>query len=467
MTEDKRICADCVQDGFLSGEIARSEEDDEACDYCERIAPTLSISEVAIACDEVIEAYFTVSSENAAVVHYGHTPTGKGLIEILDAWLTQGDQAATYDVAEVLEYRWTYEEDGRYGEDPWFVRQSSAWELSRGWEDMERSLREEARLVNPTVIDTLEKVFGGLASDRTEDGSEVIFEGGPGRKIHTLYRARVFEHTDALQKALENPERELGPPAAAVASAGRMNSKGVSVFYGALERGTALHEVRPPIGAAVVIAAFTLIRSLRLLNLPALTTARLDPSLSLFDPATRSIAQRCDFINALEAELTKPVLPSLADGGYLITQAIADYLATHRELKLDGIFFKSVQYRGTADEAGAHNVILFHKAAAVKIPEVTKTSASLARQVDEDEWEGPCITTVPKEIDDDPAFHSTRPGHDRKEALELQRDSIEIHRVSWVDVKAYVEKVEHKFAPPGKPSQQEVQEGQQTAGGRV
>ncbi|MFM0665906.1 RES family NAD+ phosphorylase, partial [Paraburkholderia sediminicola] len=278
------------------------------------------------------------------------------------------------------------------------------------------------------------------------------------RQVQTLYRARVFEHRDALQRALENPERELGPPAAAVASAGRMNSKGISVFYGALERRTALHEVRPPVGAAVAIAAFTLIRPLRLLHLSALTAARLDPSLSLFDPATRSIAQRCDFINSLEAELTKPVLPSFTDGGYLITQAIADYLATHRGLNLDGIFFKSAQYHGMVDEAGGHNVILFHKAAAVKIPDVAKTSASLARQVGEDEWEGPSITTLPKEIDDNPAFHGTWPGTEREESLELQRDSIEIHRVSWVDVKADVEMVEHKFAHSGKPSRQGVQE---------
>jgi hypothetical protein len=458
MTEEKRICADCVQDPYLSAEISRSEEDEVTCDYCERIAPTLSISEVAIACDEIIEAYFTLTSDSAAVVYHGRTPKGQSLIEILDMWLTPDDQTAAYDVAEVLEYRWTYEDDGRYGEDPWFVRQGSAWELSRDWEDMERSLREEARLVNPTVIETFEKVFGGLDSYRMEDGTGLIFEVGPGQQIQTLYRARVFEHRDALQRALENPEHELGPPAAAVASAGRMNSKGISVFYGALERRTALHEVRPPVGAAIAIAAFTLIRPLRLLNLSALTAARLDPSLSLFDPATRAIAQRCDFINSLEAELTKPVLPSFTDGGYLITQAIADYLATHRELNLDGIFFKSVQYHGTINESGGHNVILFHKAAAVKIPDVAKTSASLARQVGEDEWEGPSITTLPKEIDDNPAFHGTWPGTEREESLELQRDSIEIHRVSWVEVKTDVEMVEHKFAHPSKPSRHGAQE---------
>ncbi|WP_448816272.1 hypothetical protein, partial [Bacillus safensis] len=73
---------------------------------------------------------------------------------------------------------------------------------------MERSLREEARLVNPAVVETLARVFGGIHDDRTEDGRGAILEVGPDRNIHTLFRARVFETEQAMERALEHPERE-------------------------------------------------------------------------------------------------------------------------------------------------------------------------------------------------------------------------------------------------------------------
>jgi len=58
---------------------------------------------------------------------------------------------------------------------------------------------------------------------------------------------------------------------------------------------------------------------------------------------------------------------------YLITQAIADYLAT--EVNLDGIIYPSAQAGGKGQ-----NVVLFHNAARVKrmeLPPGTEISANL------------------------------------------------------------------------------------------
>lgn len=151
MVDDKRICAECVKERSLSAQISRSAEDEEACDYCKRVAPTFSLSEVADVCDHVIETYFMLASEHPSVKLYGRNPDGQSLVEILDMWLTADDQSASEDVAEILRDRWLYDGDGRYGEDPWFVRHGSSWELARDWRDMERSLRGQARLVNPKV----------------------------------------------------------------------------------------------------------------------------------------------------------------------------------------------------------------------------------------------------------------------------------------------------------------------------
>jgi hypothetical protein len=59
-----------------------------------------------------------------------------------------------------------------------------------------------------------------------------------------------------------------------------------------------------------------------------------------------------------------PVMPENADQGYLITQAIADYLATNEALNLDGILFPSVQV--PTDASPRLSAILFHKARGVE-----------------------------------------------------------------------------------------------------
>ncbi|MCP1375051.1 RES domain-containing protein [Dyella lutea] len=46
-------------------------------------------------------------------------------------------------------------------------------------------------------------------------------------------------------------------------------------------------------------------------------------------------------------------------------QAVADFLATHPRLSLDGILFKSVQHDGGQADAG-RNVVLFNKASRVE-----------------------------------------------------------------------------------------------------
>jgi hypothetical protein len=63
--------------------------------------------------------------------------------------------------------------------------------------------------------------------------------------------------------------------------------------------------------------------------------------------------------------MAMPVVPQLEHRDYLTTQAIADFLATHRSLELDGILFPSAQ-RARGQQGISHrNVILFNKASTV------------------------------------------------------------------------------------------------------
>ena len=71
--------------------------------------------------------------------------------------------------------------------------------------------------------------------------------------------------------------------------------------------------------------------------------------------------------------MSRPVMPTDVDFDYLPTQAVADFLANHRDYNLDGVRFTSVQTGGASD-----NIVLFHKAARVRplnLPDGTKLDA--------------------------------------------------------------------------------------------
>ncbi len=446
--EQNRICGNCVTEPCLSIEITRSDVVDESCEYCERVGPTLSLEKLARRCDEVIAKFFRNTSETDAVIHFDRTPAGEPLINVVSEWLTEEDSRPADDLAEVLQDQWFDGSTHRYGEDPWFIRsRSSAMTMSAAWMEMERSLRIEARIANPTVTATLEDVFGPLLDDRTFDGGSLLLEVGPGNKHDTFFRARVFHTAEAMQTALQHPERELGPRAPGQGSAGRMNARGISVFYGATEPQTALREVRPPVGSYAVVAAFRVIRPLRLLDFTKLSAARAGPNFSLFDPTDAAIIERNDFLATLEGKLMVPVMPDTADDGYLITQAVADFLSTHPKLSLDGIYYRSVQSPDGGKDESPHNVILFQKASRVKHATPTEhieTHAYLWEYEEEERWFHPAIISV---------VEAPKPGTgsnwqdpmERPLSLELLRDSLVVHAVKGIDVVSDAQAVEHQI----------------------
>lgn len=367
MPGDKRICGDCVTDDFLKKVIAQSPTTSDACDYCDSVAPTIDMYGLADYCDKAIDEFYEVSSLCDAVTIYERTPDGDQLPDVLERILgAPGD--AIEDIVELLSDYW-FDRDSmehRYGEDPWFVEKTSFAEpMSDAWIQMERSLRNQARFINPEASKMLESVFGPILDDRTHQGRDVIVECGPGYKIDKFFRARVFQTYSALEKALSHPERHIGPPPPGVGAAGRMNAKGVSVFYGSTDPEIAQSEVRPMVGCHLVIGEFMIIRKLRLLDLEQLGEISLKPSSSPFDPATAAEASRRDFLKILSQNMVMTVMPELEEQSYLITQAIADFLATHPKLNLDGILFSSAQKAMANKQVTGKNVVLFNKASTV------------------------------------------------------------------------------------------------------
>nr|WP_283247466.1 RES family NAD+ phosphorylase [Pseudomonas aeruginosa] len=257
-----------------------------------------------------------------------------------------------------------------------------------------------------------------------------------------MFRARVFQSRPALEAAISRPDLEVGPPPSRYAAAGRMNARGISVFYGATARAVALAEVRPPVGSDVVVAEFRITRQLRLLNLPALQAA-VDHG-SVFDPTLLARLERVEFLRTLGSKMTRPVMPDDQDFDYLATQAVADFLATENTPALDGIIFESTQ------SGGGSNVVLFHKASRVKELELPKGTSLRASTSDEDE-DGPyveyrVVELIPPEgeiqaetaEDDDWSMDdfSQPPRHrdPRPLTLQVNEESVQVHHVKRVAV---------------------------------
>ncbi len=161
-----------------------------------------------------------------------------------------------------------------------------------------------------------------------------------------------------------------------------MNAAGIAVFYGATDPSVALAEVRPPVGSKVLIAFFEVIRPLRLLDLPALAGIVSEKG-SIFDAAYVHRLKRAEFLRGLSQRISRPIMPDDQPSDYLLTQAVADFLATAADPTLDGIIYPSAQggylppcWRlAPVEDKG--NVVLFHKSARVQcldIPEGTEIS---------------------------------------------------------------------------------------------
>jgi hypothetical protein len=181
------------------------------------------------------------------------------------------------------------------------------------------------------------------------------------------------------------------------------------------------------------------------LDLTALSTV--SEGGSIFDAGLASRMERAMFLRSLSQRLTRPVMPDDQDFDYLPTQAIADFLATQNQPRIDGIMFPSVQVAGDA-----LNVVLFYKAALVgtiELPEGTEIQTSTGEMYEEG-WE--TEYTVIEEVPPKPASHETRSeddgwpdlgdpfsgrwprDHDSREpTLQIDIESIKVHVVRRVD----------------------------------
>lgn len=445
-TKARKLCAACVGESYLKDKI-ESEGTNGDCDYCHKTGKTFSIGKLC----EIVEVAFEQN--------YARTSEEEGdatVYAIMNAADIPEDAAT--DIQQVLEEEHApaasdyVGEPAEFDEEVYYAEKSDDGEYwQEQWRTFERSLKTEARFFSRQAEDFLKRVFDGIDGMRTEDKRPLVIEAGPETEHTHVFRARAFENMDALQIALQRPDLHLGPPPALQSKDGRMNARGISVFYGARDPQTALAEVRPPVGCRVVTGRFKLLRRVRLLDLTALSDVTVRGS--VFDPTFGPMFERVTFLKDLSAKITRPVMPTDESFAYLVTQAVADFLSSHSELSLDGIRFPSVQVGD-----GSYNFVLFQKAARVrqlKFPEGAELSI-LPIGYDESLpfSEFRVYEEIPKVVDKKPPdgfefLHGFKgitwfdPEADhREETLDVELDSITVHSIKAVQFKTVDHKVE-------------------------
>ncbi|WP_262030755.1 RES family NAD+ phosphorylase [Microvirga sp. Mcv34] len=466
----KRICFDCVGETYLEDLIANQGTHGQ-CDYCCQPGQTFSIAEMADRIETAFEQHYERTSEHPSdlewmmqkdkELNYEWEREGFPTVYAISGAALIGEQPAR-DIQAVLADRYADWESMKIGDETEFdagacyaEKGPNPREWQAQWFLFEEKLKTETRFFSRDAAATLEVIFKDISHLQTRDGRHVVVDAGPGTQHSAFYRARSFEADSDLQDALVYPEQRLGTPPSQRARDGRMNARGIAVFYGASDPTAAIAEVRPPVGSKVLVGQFEVIAPLRLLDLRALDRIRL--SGSIFDPDYVRQLERVAFLAILGKRITVPVMPSDEPFEYLATQAVADFLATEADPPLDGIIYPSVQ----AGE-DQYNVVLFHKAARVQ-PADTSKGAKISAQLyttteDGVEPDYTIIEELPEPIQaSDSAKHqegSSTPAADdtdlRNSTLRLQSDSLTVHHVKRVSIDTDPHEVSHLQWEPWK-----------------
>lgn len=388
---EKFICHSCVLEPVLNKKIVEKGCRHE-CSYCGKRVKCLSMEDLA---DDIETAfrnfyYRTAEEQDEYDYNYQHAlgtwdgweRSGYPLIGLIEEE-AQIPSVAAKDIAEILANK-NYDKDkAELGEESDFAVGSyydfkgpddPHWETE--WSEFEKSIKSRSRFFNREAERLLNEIFADMEELSTYIGEPVVINVGPDGAIKELYRARAFQIETDLKSAIERPDLHLGPPPPKNARAGRMNAVGISVFYGTNDFETALAEVRPAVGSSVVVAKFSVIRPLKLLDIEMLSNIHIKGS--IFDSTYIDKFLRLSFLKSISRRIIIPVLPN-EELDYLSTQAIADFLANVRHPQIDGIIYRSIQTGGDTK-----NVVLFNKASRVEEYELPEGTSVFVHRTVED-----------------------------------------------------------------------------------
>lgn len=353
MAEKVNVCFECARDPFLSAEI-HLHGIYASCGLCSAKRQCLPLSEVVAQVERFLGHYIREGCERRTWCDGEFSVSLQG--ERIEHWVSMmfGCAASEAIVESVCRSLTAYTDDT-----PYMKSELTLDDVGIKWAVFEDSLKHGNRFFNQHAKEYLDWLFKDIHTYSTESEALAVVRTLWPATAEPIYRARVCSTSAAVDEITEGPDSKLAAPPKEVAGEGRMNAVGVPAFYGAFQRSTCLAELRPPVGGMVVSGAFRLNRAVTVLDFGRFEEADLGPEPSYFDPEYIQKSGRKEFLIHLHNKLTVPVQRG-SEKEYLISQVIAEYLATCVDPRIDGVIYKSVQ------EPSGSNITLFSHVVSVE-----------------------------------------------------------------------------------------------------
>lgn len=387
---DKRVCHACIDEPHLKAEIKRSGRP-APCSYCDHTKlRTVTVTGLARRIDDVYRRMVRFADERAHFSFDGGVTWGaRGETPgaLITDLIVAAAEAISEDIVAQLGDDHAFDIQ-REGDTDWYDLGNETYEIEEpadprfhdAWTNFCQSVKHVRRFFSEDATAVLDLLLGPLLEGRRRLFRGAIRTIGPDDEGRFLYRARKANEEADRKKIYSAPMSELAAPPAALATAGRMNPAGISVFYACCDIETAVAELRVPVAGCAVVGRFEILRPLRLLDLTKLEAIEND--LSPFHPDYFEVGSFVQFLQGFHAEIRKPVIPGRERLEYLPTQVVAEYLWTRSEYAVDGIIFRSAQVSDDRE-----NIVLFPRSCSVEgaDAEVRREVPSLFLHTDQDD----------------------------------------------------------------------------------
>lgn len=365
------ICVDCVGDDDYKKYIKDYGEEGE-CSYCPN--KDKACIELDLLADEVDENYRANYEPNEDCGDYPSDIISEMLglnEEIADNLVNILSEKESRDVHQGA--------DAFYDAERLYVTQRNLGNFGdhmEKWEWFCSTIKHQTRFFNQQFLNDLDSLFKEL--DRFKYGKiSPVCEISPDDADALFYRARRFANSKEEAEILNNPNGELAAPPPNKSNSGRMNPKGVSVFYGAYEIKTCIAEIRLLVGEKAISGQFKLKKPITILDLTLLKEID-EPQYYEEGDDIDNLDGLFYFLRHFASEISKPIHPSDADLEYLPTQAFSEYLNHHYKIRIDAIIYSSSQTKYNEGK----NIVILGRAAEIRgneddylsfVPESIKT----------------------------------------------------------------------------------------------
>lgn len=324
--DDYAVCPDHIHDAWLAAQVREVADGDGECTYCGGQGAA-SLEEVMPYVMDAVRGFYAPAITHLGWGEQANAPGGEEVLYSISEGI-DFDEAVAHDIAEALSHN----------DDRWVpLREHPAGWLGAGWDRFCHWVTAESRFLLGAPEQDDFKV-GEPPQTMLEAIGDLILEEG---LLDTLPEATPVFRARSLPAGvvLKHP-RDFSAPPDALAKPGRMNSRGISLFYGATDPETAAIEVYAGHRRAAV-AEFKTLQPLEVVDL-----TKLPEFPSIYNVEQHRRWDSISFLKHFTDDIAKPVdRDGNEDLAYLPSQAVTEYLRlalpAAKGIPIHGLLFRS------------------------------------------------------------------------------------------------------------------------------